>query len=71
MRLSEEERAVIKAAIMNRFSSVDRILLFGSRVDDTKRGGGDRRIDLVLGKPQSVPDERPIAISARREGVPL
>ncbi len=99
MRLSEEERKVIRGAILGRFTSVGRILLFGSRADDSKRGGdidiyveteepldeafvhkleaitdiqmrlGDRKIDLVLGK--AVGDERPIAQTARSEGLPL
>ncbi len=101
MRLTLEERSVIKSAITSRFTTVSRILLFGSRADDTLKGGdidlfvetedplpeafvhkleaisdmqlrlGDRKIDLVLGKPESVPDDRPIARAAREKGVPL
>lgn len=101
MRLTEEEIAVIKTAIARRFSSVSRILLFGSRVNDNRRGGdidlfietdeplafafvhkleaitdiqfrlGDRKIDLVLGRPSNIADDRPIVRSAREHGIQL
>jgi predicted nucleotidyltransferase len=45
MRLTEDEVDVIKTAILRRFGSVHRIVLFGSRVDDEKRGGD---IDLFV-----------------------
>ena len=45
MRLSEDEVVVIKEAIHRRFGSVERIMLFGSRVDDGKRGGD---IDILV-----------------------
>jgi predicted nucleotidyltransferase len=45
MRLTEAEVAVIKEAIQRRFSSVGRIILFGSRADDDKRGGD---IDILV-----------------------
>jgi uncharacterized protein len=45
MRLTEEEVAVIKEAIHRRFYSVGRIILFGSRADDKKRGGD---IDILV-----------------------
>jgi predicted nucleotidyltransferase len=45
MRLTEAEIAIITTAIKARFGSVLRIILFGSRVDDAKRGGD---IDLLV-----------------------
>ncbi len=45
MRLTEAEISIIKRAIKGRFGSVRRIFLFGSRVDDEKRGGD---IDLLV-----------------------
>jgi len=45
MRLTEEEISTIKSAINSRFGAVQRIMLFGSRVDDVKRGGD---IDLLV-----------------------
>ena len=45
MRLSESEVIIIKSCVMSIFGSKTRVLLFGSRVDDQKRGGD---IDLYL-----------------------
>jgi predicted nucleotidyltransferase len=45
MRLTDAEVAVIKEAVYGRFRSVERILLFGSRADDGKRGGD---IDILV-----------------------
>jgi predicted nucleotidyltransferase len=45
MRLTEAEASIITTAIKTRFGSVARIILFGSRVDDAKRGGD---IDLLV-----------------------
>lgn len=45
MRLSQEAQDVIQKAITRRFSTVSRILLYGSRADDLKRGGD---IDLLV-----------------------
>ena len=44
MRLTEEERKLIKQAFLETFKD-GKIHLFGSRVDDTKRGGD---IDLYI-----------------------
>jgi len=49
MRLTNDERKAIKKAFKETFKD-GRIYLFGSRVDDTKRGGD---IDLYL-----VPNEK-------------
>jgi predicted nucleotidyltransferase len=105
MRLTDDEVDVIKTAILRRFSSVRRIVLFGSRVDDKKRGGdidlfveseeeidkavlhkiealgdiqlklGERKIDMVVAKPEGSPedkaDTRAIVRIARETGVAL
>ena len=45
MRLSEEYRTTIKEILLKHFGSGGKFYLFGSRVDDTKRGGD---IDLYI-----------------------
>ncbi|MBA2592410.1 MAG: nucleotidyltransferase domain-containing protein [Pseudomonadota bacterium] len=45
MRLSEEERSVIREAVGEAFEGRARVWLFGSRVDDALRGGD---IDLYI-----------------------
>lgn len=45
MRITEEQRASIVRAVKRRFGPSARVLLFGSRVDDAKRGGD---IDLLV-----------------------
>ncbi|GAB4222667.1 MAG: hypothetical protein Kow009_14550 [Spirochaetales bacterium] len=45
MRISEPEKEAILRSIRRSFPGVRRILLFGSRTDDTKRGGD---IDLLV-----------------------
>lgn len=45
MRLSEKERTAIKKALHKHFESTARAYLFGSRIDDQKRGGD---IDLLI-----------------------
>lgn len=48
MRLSERERQAIVEAIRRHFGPEARPILFGSRVDDTRRGGD---IDLYVDTP--------------------
>lgn len=45
MRLTEEYRTVIKETLLKHFGAGSKFYLFGSRVDDTKRGGD---IDLYI-----------------------
>ena len=45
MRLTERERDVIRTAVTNHFGKDAQVWLFGSRVDDTRRGGD---IDLLV-----------------------
>lgn len=54
MRLTAEERMLIKKAFLEVFQAGE-IYLFGSRVDDTKRGGD---IDLYLCPCQKFEDEK-------------
>jgi len=54
MRLTDNERELIKKAFYETFRD-GKIYLFGSRVDDTKRGGD---IDLYLCPAQKQENER-------------
>ena len=45
MRLSDRERHIIRTAAAEVFGPEARVLLFGSRVDDARRGGD---IDLLI-----------------------
>ncbi|MHB1896659.1 MAG: nucleotidyltransferase domain-containing protein, partial [Metallibacterium sp.] len=45
MRLTPEQAAIIRSAAAEVFGSDARVWLFGSRVDDSKRGGD---IDLLI-----------------------
>ena len=51
MRLNSVECAAIAAASHEAFPPGTRVLLFGSRLDDTKRGGD---IDLLIEPPQPL-----------------
>ena len=53
MRISEIQRQCIKEAVERQFGADARVLLFGSRVDDTARGGD---IDLLVETNSMVPD---------------
>jgi len=50
MRLSDRQAEAIRAAARDHFGRQARVWLFGSRVDDSKRGGD---IDLYVEPPQS------------------
>lgn len=51
MRLSEEAKNSIVAAVRRYFSQAEKIILFGSRADDNKRGGD---IDILVQTPVSA-----------------
>ena len=52
MRLTENQRQSIKSAVTSVIGEGTRIWLFGSRVDDSKRGGD---IDLLIETEKVVP----------------
>ena len=45
MRLNDQQRAAIRTTVAETFGTEARVWLFGSRVDDAKRGGD---IDLLI-----------------------
>ena len=45
MRLTDQQRAIIRATVAETFGAGAEVWLFGSRVDDSKRGGD---IDLLI-----------------------
>ena len=51
MRLAEESKNAIIASVCQYFSQAEKIILFGSRVDDSKRGGD---IDILVQTPVSA-----------------
>lgn len=55
MRLSEHQRSVLKAATASCFEPSATIRLFGSRVDDSKKGGDiDLLIETSLADPAAI-----------------
>lgn len=50
MRLTEETKNIIIAAVCRHFSQAEKIILFGSRADNSKRGGD---IDILVQTPIS------------------
>lgn len=60
MRLSPEQRRLIKQAASDLFGPSVEVVLFGSRVDDEQRGGD---IDLMIKTPEDI--ERPAVMAAR------
>lgn len=53
MRLTEDQLKIIRQAVVNNFGETSKVYLFGSRVDDTKKGGD---IDLFV-EADFSPDE--------------
>lgn len=54
MRLTTQEREIIRQAVQRRFGSRAHALLFGSRTDDLARGGD---IDLLIECPDVVEND--------------
>lgn len=48
MRLSEETKSIIIDSVRRHFTQAEKIILFGSRADDSKRGGD---IDILVQTP--------------------
>jgi predicted nucleotidyltransferase len=65
MRLTPQQRELIRASIAARFGDRSAIWLFGSRTDDDARGGD---IDLYV-EPEHVPGDNPLLarLAAQRE----
>lgn len=55
MRLSAETREIIRKTTQEIFGEAARVRLFGSRIDDSQRGGD---IDLLVELPVHDPDAR-------------
>lgn len=67
MRLSPEQQRLIHRAVVETFGPDTGVWLFGSRTDDTARGGD---IDLLIDTPLRDPDrivQAEIALRARLE----
>ena len=63
MRLCESDRNVIKASVKELWDEETCVYLFGSRVDDTKKGGD---IDLfIVSKPQGQDYNKKIELSIK------
>jgi uncharacterized protein len=62
MRLSDSERHAIREVVARRLGPGAKAMLFGSRVDDTRRGGD---IDLLVEVPHGV--EEPLTESVQLE----
>ena len=53
MRLTDAQRTIIKAAVARTIGADSKVWLFGSRVDDNKRGGD---IDLLVETKRFIPN---------------
>lgn len=63
MRLSAKQRDLITAVLHEKFGAASQIWLFGSRVDDTRRGGDiDLYIEPELQDPEALVDARIAAL---------
>ena len=54
MRLTQQQQATIRAVLRRYFGSTSQIRLFGSRADDTAKGGD---IDLYIEPDIQLPDQ--------------
>ena len=61
MRLSDKQVEAIRTVVAEVFGEAAQIFLFGSRVDDTQRGGD---IDLYIELPE-MPEEQKQALESR------
>ena len=71
MRLTPEQAAIIRSAAAEVFGSDARVWLFGSRVDDSKRGGD---IDLLIEARRKPALRQTLTVQARLEqqlGIPV
>ncbi|MBK1614715.1 hypothetical protein CKO44_14670 [Rubrivivax gelatinosus] len=66
MRLSEDQRRLIRDTVAAALGPQARVRLFGSRIDDSRRGGD---IDLLVEVPAPLPDRlrRELELGARLE----
>lgn len=64
MRLSDEQTQIIREEVANVFGPETEVRLFGSRLDDTRRGGD---IDLYIEAPGDAGEllDRELALHAR------
>jgi len=62
MRLTETEKVDIAQAAMAVLPAGSRVMLFGSRVDDTKRGGD---VDLLVEMPAPCPPDEVVRLQSR------
>lgn len=70
MRLTPEQLQFIKATIARNFGQNARVWLFGSRVDDARRGGD---VDLYVEPPPGSPDpfmQRLRCLAELKQGLP-
>lgn len=59
MRLSEQQRTEIVSAVRQAFGSDSRVWLFGSRIDDTARGGDiDLYVESAISDAEQVVEAR-------------
>jgi predicted nucleotidyltransferase len=59
MRLSEDERRIVCETVEQRFGPKASVLLFGSRADDSRRGGD---VDLLVEVPMAPDDPLTAAV---------
>lgn len=85
MRISEQQRSVIKQSVQDVFGQGATVRLFGSRADDSKRGGDidlyvevdgtdlaiDKKASMLFSKIcQKIGDELPIDIVVKDASTP-